>query len=126
MKPPFSNLKSVVLVLGLAGLIFASGFIAGRTISRTGTPIESSGGSTANAGSGNSNVKVGPTELGVGPGGPGVTSGNPSVTVWVNTKSGVYHCPNTRWYGNTKNGQYMTQKEAQSKGYRAAHGTLCG
>jgi hypothetical protein len=56
----------------------------------------------------------------------GVTSGNPNVTVWVNTSSGVYHCPNTRWYGNTNNGKYMTQQEAQSKGYRPAHGNVCG
>lgn len=124
MKPPFSNLKSVALILGLAGLVFASGFIAGKTLVQTGTAIETSGGPTVSASSGNSSVKVSPTELGVS--GPGVISGNPSVTVWVNTKSGVYHCPNTRWYGNTKNGQYMTQKEAQSKGYRPAHGTLCG
>jgi hypothetical protein len=35
--------------------------------------------------------------------------GNPDVKVWVNTDSGVYHCPNTRWYGVTKHGKYMTQ-----------------
>jgi len=29
-------------------------------------------------------------------------AGNPNVTVWVNTNSGVYHCPGTRWYGSTK------------------------
>ena len=43
-------------------------------------------------------------------------AGNPNVKVWVNTKSGVYHCPGARWYGNTKQGEYMTQKEAQDKG----------
>jgi hypothetical protein len=53
-------------------------------------------------------------------------SGNPHVRVWVNTNSGVYHCPGTRWYGNTKEGKYMTQKEAQSKGYRPAYGIICG
>ena len=52
--------------------------------------------------------------------------GNPTVTVWVNTNSGVYHCPGTRWYGKTKSGQYMTQREAQSKGYRPAYGAVCG
>lgn len=53
-------------------------------------------------------------------------SGNPNVRVWVNTNSGVYHCPNTRWYGNTKQGKFMIQKEAQSKGYRPAYGAVCG
>src|SRR6266568_49440 len=48
------------------------------------------------------------------------SAGNPHVKVWVNTNSGVYHCPGTRWYGNTKSGEYMRQKEAQSKGYRPA------
>jgi hypothetical protein len=51
--------------------------------------------------------------------------GNPSVKVWVNTKSGVYHCPGTRWYGNTRSGEYMTQKQAQEKGYRPAYGKAC-
>jgi hypothetical protein len=54
------------------------------------------------------------------------SAGNPTVKVWVNTDSGVYHCPGTRWYGNTKSGQFMTQREAQSKGYRPAYGAVCG
>ena len=54
------------------------------------------------------------------------SAGSQNVKVWVNTNSGVYHCPGTRWYGNTKSGQYMTQKEAQSKGYRPAYGSVCG
>ena len=52
--------------------------------------------------------------------------GNPTVKVWVNTNSGVYHCPGTRWYGKTKSGRFMTQREAQSKGYRPAYGAVCG
>lgn len=51
--------------------------------------------------------------------------GNPNIKVWVNTASGVYHCPGTRWYGNTKQGVYMTQVEAQKKGYRPAYGKVC-
>ncbi|HWX54879.1 MAG TPA: hypothetical protein VN176_09855 [Verrucomicrobiae bacterium] len=51
--------------------------------------------------------------------------GNPDVKVWVNTDSGVYHCPGTRWYGVTRHGVYMTQAEAQKKGYRPAYGTVC-
>ena len=51
--------------------------------------------------------------------------GKPDVKVWVNTDSGVYHCPGTRWYGKTKQGEYMTQKQAQDKGYRPAYGRVC-
>ncbi len=51
--------------------------------------------------------------------------GNPSTKVWVNTRSGVYHCPGTRYYGNTKNGQYMTQADAQKQGNRPAYGKFC-
>lgn len=51
--------------------------------------------------------------------------GNPNVKVWVNTASGVYHCPGTRWYGTTKHGEYMTQADAQKKGYRPAYGKAC-
>jgi hypothetical protein len=51
--------------------------------------------------------------------------GNPSVKVWVNIPTHVYHCPGTRWYGTTKQGTYMTQKEAQDKGNRPAYGNYC-
>lgn len=51
--------------------------------------------------------------------------GNPDVRVWVNTATGVYHCPGSRWYGKTKQGEYMTQAEAQKKHYRPAYGKVC-
>ena len=51
--------------------------------------------------------------------------GNPDVKVWVNTASGVYHCPGSRWYGSTKHGEFMTQAEAQKKHYRPAYGKVC-
>jgi hypothetical protein len=41
---------------------------------------------------------------------------NPDATVWVNTDSGTYHCPGTRWYGKTHTGKYMKQKEARAEG----------
>jgi hypothetical protein len=52
-------------------------------------------------------------------------AGNPDVKVWVNTNSGTYHCPGTKWYGTTQEGGYMTQKEAQDKGYRPAANHAC-
>lgn len=48
------------------------------------------------------------------------------IRVWVNTRSHVYHCPGTRWYGNTKQGKYLSESEAQKEGDRPAYGRSCG
>lgn len=40
--------------------------------------------------------------------------------VWVTLPSGIYHYEGDRWYGNTKNGKYMTEKDAIAAGYRAS------
>ena len=43
----------------------------------------------------------------------------PSDTVvWVNTATGVYHMPGQRWYGNTAQGDYMCQQDADKEGDR--------
>jgi endonuclease G len=47
-------------------------------------------------------------------------SGQASVQVWVNTNSGIYHYPGTRWYGTTKNGEFMSESQALAQGHRAA------
>lgn len=44
----------------------------------------------------------------------------PSETVvWLNTRSGVYHFRGERWYGRTKSGAYVCQREANQAGMRA-------
>ena len=134
LRTLFANLKSVALIALLAGLILASAFVATKTLLFTDKSISNSGSPNVNAGSSGPVVNTGLASPAVKAGAGGSTlnsdssvrSGDPDVTVWVNTNSGVYHCPNSRWYGNTKTGKYMTQQEAQSKGYRPAYGVLCG
>jgi hypothetical protein len=42
--------------------------------------------------------------------------------VWLNLPTGVYHFKGERWYGNTKSGAYVCQKEADKAGDRATQG----
>lgn len=56
---------------------------------------------------------------------PTPSRGVPTIKVWVDTEYGFYHCPSTKLYGKTKQGVYMTQKQAQDRGYRPAYGTYC-
>jgi competence protein ComEA len=40
--------------------------------------------------------------------------------VWVNTATRIYHREGDKWYGNTKEGKYMTEEDAIKAGYRAS------
>jgi hypothetical protein len=39
--------------------------------------------------------------------------------VWLNLPSGIYHFKGERWYGNTRNGAFVCQEEAEKAGDRA-------
>lgn len=38
--------------------------------------------------------------------------------VWLNAPTGIYHMQGMRWYGATKHGAYVCQKEADKAGDR--------
>lgn len=54
-----------------------------------------------------------------------VAAGGGNGQVWVNMKTKVYHCQGDRWYGTSKDGQYMSESAATAAGARPSRGKTC-
>ena len=54
-----------------------------------------------------------------------VAAGGGDGKVWVNTKSKVYHCEGSKFYGKTKTGEYLSEADAKAKGNHAVKGKAC-
>ena len=56
--------------------------------------------------------------------GAAAAGGGPGM-VWVNKTTKSYHCSTDKWYGKTKNGEYLSETNAKTQGFHAAHGKAC-
>ena len=53
------------------------------------------------------------------------TSSTTKKLVWVNTESGIYHCPNSSDWGMTQRGKYLSESDASAAKYKPAAGKRC-
>lgn len=56
---------------------------------------------------------------------PPAPTTNMKHTVWVNNRSGLYYCRESRFYGKMHPGTSMLQESALLKGFRPAAGQEC-
>jgi hypothetical protein len=56
--------------------------------------------------------------------GAAAAGGGPGM-VWVNKGTRTYHCSTDKWYGKSKNGAYLSETDAKTQGFHAAHGKAC-
>lgn len=55
----------------------------------------------------------------------GQEPGDSGGRVWVNLRSGVYHCAGTEHYGKTRRGVYLAESEARHRGFQPKGGAPC-
>jgi hypothetical protein len=56
---------------------------------------------------------------------PAAPANNMKHVVWVNRRSGLYYCRDSKFYGKMRPGASMLQDSALLKGFRPAQGQAC-
>jgi len=56
---------------------------------------------------------------------PKAASEKSSAKIWANQRSGLYYCPDSKFYGKLTPGTYMSQSEAIQNGYQPAANQAC-
>jgi len=56
---------------------------------------------------------------------PKVETEKSSVKIWAHQRSGLYYCPDSKFYGKITPGVYMSQSEAIQNGYTPAANQNC-
>jgi hypothetical protein len=56
---------------------------------------------------------------------PKASSEKLSVKIWANQRSGLYYCPDSKFYGKLTPGVYMSRSEAIQNGYQPAANQAC-
>jgi hypothetical protein len=56
---------------------------------------------------------------------PPTYTGNPRTRVWIDTRTALYYCPGQEFYGNTPEGRYSSQIQAQRDQFEPAFRRAC-
>jgi hypothetical protein len=67
---------------------------------------------------------VSPKAFGQPKKGPAAPGGDANL-VWTNTRTKVYHCSGSPYYGHTDQGAYTDESDAVAKGFRSATRKAC-